>query len=735
MLFRTVLLLLTILPGICPSASAETRALLIGASDYDNSFGIPDLKGPVNDIHLIMDMLKERGINDVRVLLDEEPDSGKPTKNNIMSAFARLEEESKAGDLVYIHMSGHGSRQPDQNGDETDGFDEIFLPSDVKKTPQGAQTVPNALVDDEIGDAIDKIRDKGASVWLVMDSCHSGGGMRDASNYSASRNVDPGILGLQTVAAASAIGNEPSDDIASSPDKEGRGGILAFYAARSSEVAKEIDLSEGNAKDNSGWFGLFSSTLVKKLEQNPNLTYRQLFQSVLSDINNNASLGVAKLQTPSWEGSMIDNLVLGTRTGSARQTFLVKGDEIEAGLVQGLQVGTLVGLIGSDLSSKDYLGFAQVEEVETSLAYLRPVAKDCEPDTEALCEWTGDIEENARFAQVIAQPRDQVIKFSPIFDLQSGEPLKGHEWLEDMLKTELDKTSSQVGISAQQSNEAYDVQILRDKDVLWFGPQASIGRKPVGLPFKIGDHADEAIAGKLSSILARIIRAEYFAKSMSTLVSEDTVQDDAPVKIAARVASSRSEDLVPSDSRNYSPQKECRGALRKMDMKSTSDLDAGQDLKQCDYLEFDAKGTSEDAMDVNRIHIDPKYCIHTTYELVEGTAKSKPLGDPMVICSDCPAPARYSAGYERVFVIASKTQDNKESLNLTGLVENCFDDDQAGPSRSVLDRSRDLQSGLGAIMQKATNSRSAMSFSSAVSDVWVDKFQWRTVPKEFVLRE
>ncbi|WP_316858926.1 caspase family protein [uncultured Cohaesibacter sp.] len=730
MLVRSFIFSVFLLFGLCQSASATTRALLVGASDYDNSFGIADLKGPANDIQLIKEMLDKRGIDAVQMLLDTLGEDKKPTKANIMAAFARLARESEAGDLVYIHLSGHGSRQPDLNGDETDGLDEIFLPSDVKKTPQGSQSVPNALVDDEIGAALDKIRDKGASVWLVMDSCHSGGGFRDVSRFSASRNVDPETLGLNLGELQASIGNEKGDEVTSGPEIEGRGGILAFYAARSSEVAKEIDLSEGKAKDDRSWFGLFSSTLVKTLERYPNLTYRQLFQAVLSDINNNASLGVAKLQTPSWEGDLIDSPALGSKQGKARRAFLVKGDALEAGLVHGVQKGSLVGLIGSDLTSEDYLGYAQVEEVETRSSYLRPVARDCEPNANALCARSGPLLQEARFAHLIAQPRNQVIRFSPIFNLETEHPLKAGDPLVSIFSEELQKASDLVGISAAQSEAAYDVQIILDQDHLWFGPKATIGKKPVGLPLLIDRNLKTEFPKALSSILKRIIRAEFFAKSMNALASDGGLFNEPPVRISAEVAASRPQDLISSSEAGYSPQRECRGAFKNMNLKDKAALDAGQDLKQCDYLEFDAKGSAGNAMDVNRIHIDPKYCIHADYELVEGDASAKRLGDPMFICSDCPAPYNYSAGYERVFVIASKTQDNRESLNLTGLVENCFDDRDA---RSVSERSRDLEQGLNAVLQKATQSRSTMSFSSAVSDVWVDEFQWRTVPKDFVL--
>ena len=182
-------------------ARAETRALLVGVSDYDDSIGLADLKGPANDVALLRRVLKDRGVSDITTLTNGSDGGTAPTRAAILGAFANLAEISKKGDFVYIHLSGHGTRQNDLGGDETDGLDEVFLPSDTARAEPGAGTIPNALVDDEIGRAVDAIRASGADVWLVMDSCHSGSGLRTAAPGTASRYVDPATLGVQVKAS------------------------------------------------------------------------------------------------------------------------------------------------------------------------------------------------------------------------------------------------------------------------------------------------------------------------------------------------------------------------------------------------------------------------------------------------------------------------------------------------------------------------------------------------------
>ena len=51
-----------------------------------------------------------------------------PTRKNIMEAFDRITQYSKAGDVVFIHYSGHGGRVRDTTGDEADGYDEVSCP-------------------------------------------------------------------------------------------------------------------------------------------------------------------------------------------------------------------------------------------------------------------------------------------------------------------------------------------------------------------------------------------------------------------------------------------------------------------------------------------------------------------------------------------------------------------------------------------------------------------------------
>jgi hypothetical protein len=89
-----------------------------------------------------------------------------PTKKNIEDAFRRITEYSNAGDCVFVHYSGHGSRVRDTSGDEDDGYDETLIPVDFRSAGQ--------IVDDDILDMLVKPMKKGVTVTVLMDCCHSG---------------------------------------------------------------------------------------------------------------------------------------------------------------------------------------------------------------------------------------------------------------------------------------------------------------------------------------------------------------------------------------------------------------------------------------------------------------------------------------------------------------------------------------------------------------------------------
>ena len=134
------------------------NALCIGINNYPGTQ--MDLQGCVNDANDWAAALAARGFK-VAKLLDEQA-----TKAAMVKAMNDLIGTAGKGDSLVITFSGHGTYQPDEDGDEVDGLDEALCPYDL-------QTNGAALVDDEIR-AIFGARKAGVRLVLISDSCHSG---------------------------------------------------------------------------------------------------------------------------------------------------------------------------------------------------------------------------------------------------------------------------------------------------------------------------------------------------------------------------------------------------------------------------------------------------------------------------------------------------------------------------------------------------------------------------------
>ena len=84
----------------------------------------------------------------IKVLMDAEntPESERPTKENIKAGIEWLVDEAIAGDSLLFYYSGHGSRVPNTNDREKDGYDEALCLVDMDQN--------GLLVDDELNEIL-----------------------------------------------------------------------------------------------------------------------------------------------------------------------------------------------------------------------------------------------------------------------------------------------------------------------------------------------------------------------------------------------------------------------------------------------------------------------------------------------------------------------------------------------------------------------------------------------------
>lgn len=171
---------LVILFSILFSGMAQAqnkRALVIGLGEYEDT-SWSRIHGD-KDVPIVIEMLRYYKYSDIKTLVNKQA-----TKNKIVFEFQELAKRCLAGDIVYIHFSGHGQRMTDLDGDEEDGLDEAWIPYDGYLQYGDKDHGEKHLVDDEIGLLLTNIQKRiGTSGYLLVavDACHSGDSSRDIS--------------------------------------------------------------------------------------------------------------------------------------------------------------------------------------------------------------------------------------------------------------------------------------------------------------------------------------------------------------------------------------------------------------------------------------------------------------------------------------------------------------------------------------------------------------------------
>lgn len=180
-LTKALLFAMLFLP-ICLFAQ-QKHALLIGISDYPQYEYADASWDPIhgtNDVHLISPILAKQGFS-IDVLLNEAA-----THKAIENGLEKLGRDVQPGDIVYIHLSGHGQAVEDEDGDEADGWDEAFIPYDAERSyREEGYHGENHLLDDELNGYLNVIRRKAGEngiVYVVIDACHAGSSARDVED-------------------------------------------------------------------------------------------------------------------------------------------------------------------------------------------------------------------------------------------------------------------------------------------------------------------------------------------------------------------------------------------------------------------------------------------------------------------------------------------------------------------------------------------------------------------------
>ncbi|KAJ3162391.1 Ca(2+)-dependent cysteine protease [Geranomyces michiganensis] len=163
------------------TSGGKRRALFIGI----NYFGQQgELKGCISDVRNVHQWLTSNyPFTEILILTDDLQDpSRKPTRANMLNAFAWLVNGAAPGDAFFMHYSGHGSQEKDTTGLEKDGLSETIVPVDYQTAGQ--------ITDDELFNALVRPLPKDSRLTIITDCCHSGSVIDLPFTYTVDGKLD-----------------------------------------------------------------------------------------------------------------------------------------------------------------------------------------------------------------------------------------------------------------------------------------------------------------------------------------------------------------------------------------------------------------------------------------------------------------------------------------------------------------------------------------------------------------
>ena len=596
---------------LCASPSmAANHALLIGAADYQNP-NINKLKGPPNDITLMWRLLTEkRGFDaaNITVLADGLKDKagqprfpkidGEPKREAILKAFAALAEKARSGDLVMIFYSGHGTEQPvkDLNQDpERNNLDQVMLPTDSGDYDSKTKTVLRGIVDDEIGAALDKIRDKNADVWVVIDACHAGSMTRGVVDGTAVRGVEPSRLGIPPAPPRPASAKVPPETW-SLQSKSARGSLVGFFAVDSSREAIERAYEEFDApmigKGADLRAGVFTYFLYRALSDGKHKIsrYQDLARLIVSEMRKSENPPSAM---PTFDGDLNRPFLAGGAVPSSPVWQVeIDGDKvtIPAGTLHGLAANTVLKLSSTPDGPEWARATIAKAEAIRSTALLEKPAADARPGT----VWASVAQPSVSFRLTVAEPPAEELadplarKF--IEGVKAAENEGAVEWVPAQGTAELRLRVYDGKVWILPADGDWIRKDLQEKDsrlkIYPLTPAVAIPAEPI-------ENSVRDVARKLHS-RARAANLVRVAQSWNDALADQGAGKNIRVT-AERMSEARA---------NGDPHRECPKSSQDYKAVSSFEEKSAPPVFHCDVIKVTIKNIGPRDLDVNVSYVD-----------------------------------------------------------------------------------------------------------------------------------
>jgi hypothetical protein len=312
---------------------APIRALLIGISAYPTFDATRPAIGAARDLDALSLALQARGVDPAGIVRLEDEAA---TRAGVVAAIRGHLGAAPRGAHLLLHLSAHGARRPDNDGDESDGQDELLL----------TWGLGSPLDDDTLAGLISELRaavGPEGSVVVSVDACFGAAAMRGEGTARV-RGAGPPGAGADLEAGA------------------GAAPVVLLGAARPDEPARELP---AGGVHGAPAIGAFSGALAEALSR-PTRTWEEVHQHVRLLLS-----ARARGQHPEATGAL-ELGVFGPAAGRPAPGLRIDGAD-SAGRLR-LAAGTLLGLgPGAELEVEAPGGARarlQVESAELGQAWL-----------------------------------------------------------------------------------------------------------------------------------------------------------------------------------------------------------------------------------------------------------------------------------------------------------------------------------------------------------------------------
>lgn len=302
--------------------SRQVRALLVGINDYPPEVGA--LSGCENDVDHFRDYLLQnfdRSRLGIEVLKNADA-----TRDNLIRLFRQHLGSLGPDDVAVFHYCGHGARwasaaafRPFYPG----GKDEGLVCVDSRR-PGGYD-----LADKELAVLIAEVAQRGAHVAVLLDSCHSGSGTRDADAFR----------GLRPRVTHEVTRERPLESYLDGHYARLAASGQPLWIPDSAHILLAACDRTQQAKESPDHRGVFTSTLIEVLDKaGSDLTYADLFVRCRAAVRRRADD-----QDPQFEtvgGFSASSGFLGRQASHTGRRYSVHAERgrwtVEAGAIQGV---------------------------------------------------------------------------------------------------------------------------------------------------------------------------------------------------------------------------------------------------------------------------------------------------------------------------------------------------------------------------------------------------------------